>query len=203
MLKNILSTATIIIVCNALAYAPLLRADQLSLPTGDLIAPEITQDKYEETVSPGSDHAVTVKVTDNIGVQQVTLYYRVIGQGDYKRRNMKQLDHSDNYTAEIYANEFDGLGIEYYIQAMDHAGNTLLHGHSFSPLSVKVSTAASEEQIADSGVEEPIASKAGAKEGTNYWWWVLGAILVGAAAAGGSDGGGEDPVTLTVTSTEP
>lgn len=201
MIKHILKIGITLIACNALAYAPLLRAEQLSLPSGDLIAPEITQDTYEETVSPGSDHAVTVKVIDNIGVQQVTLYYRVIGKGDYKRRSMQQLDHSDNYTARVNADEIKAPGIEYYIQAMDHAGNTLLHGHSFSPLSVKIGGTPTEPQIADTSKAPPIATKAVTKEGISNWWWVaLGVLLVGAAAGGGSD---DDTATLTITTNEP
>ena len=72
MIKNILRKSLVVIVCQTLAYAPLLSAAQLSLPSGDLIAPEITQEKYIDTVKKGTDHQITVTVTDNVGVKQVT-----------------------------------------------------------------------------------------------------------------------------------
>lgn len=81
MLKRILKTGITLIVCHALAYAPLLRAEQLSLPSGDLIAPVITQEKYEQTVSPGASHEVEVEVTDNVEVKLVAIFYRTIGKG--------------------------------------------------------------------------------------------------------------------------
>lgn len=42
MLNKTLKAGITLIACNALAFAPLLRAEQLSLPSGDLIAPVTT-----------------------------------------------------------------------------------------------------------------------------------------------------------------
>ena len=50
MLKKILRKTLVIFLCQALAYAPLVNAAQLSLPSGDLIAPEITQEIYIDKV---------------------------------------------------------------------------------------------------------------------------------------------------------
>ena len=50
MIKNILRKCLVVILCQTPAYAPLLRAAQLSLPSGDLIVPEISQEKYLDTV---------------------------------------------------------------------------------------------------------------------------------------------------------
>jgi len=203
MFRQILKTGITLIACNALAYAPLLYAEQLSLPSGDLVAPDISQEKYEDTVNPGSDHEIMVKVTDNIGVDKVILYFRTIGQGDYKPRTMQRLDHSDNYMIRIDADNIQSPGIEYYIQAMDFAGNTLLHGHSFSPLSVKIGSTAAKPQVADSSEVAPKVAMPGAEKGISKWVWIgLGVLLVG-AAAGGSDGGGETTGTLTITAIEP
>jgi len=209
MLKNILKTAIIAFVCNSLAYAPLLRAEQLSLPSGDLVAPEITQETYVQSVAPGSDHEIMVKVTDDVGVKQVTLYFRHIGQSDYKRRTMQQIGKSDDYLAKVNADEIKSPGIEYYVQAMDLAGNTLLHGYEFSPLSVKIDSAA-DPGVADS-TEQPMfdAETGEEKKGISKWVWIgLGALVVGAAAlAGGSSGGDSPPAdstaTLSVNADEP
>ncbi|MCW9013778.1 MAG: hypothetical protein OQL06_08350 [Gammaproteobacteria bacterium] len=203
MIKEILKATVTVLVCNGLIYTPLLRAAQLSLPSGDLIAPEITQEKYVDTVRSGDNHEIKIKVTDNVGVKQVTLYYRIIGSTDYKRRLMQRVNTSDNYVANINADEIKAPGIEYYIQAMDLAGNTLLHGYSFSPLSVKLGAPA---RVATTKPpeSEPMV-KPEDEDDSNKWLWIgLGILAVGAAAGGGGGGGGgTDTATLTVTVTEP
>ncbi len=210
MIKAILRKTFVVFICHALAYAPLISAAQLSLPSGDLIAPEITQLKYTDTVGIGKSHAVSVNVTDNTAVKQVTLYYRVIGTEKYQRKSMKNKENTDIYQTTIKADEIKKPGIEYYIQAMDTNGNTLLHGHSFSPLSVKTvddgailagSTTGSES--AASGATEAAASAEGDSIFTNKWFWIgVGVLALGAAAAGGgssSSGGGGTPTTATLT----
>jgi hypothetical protein len=201
MLKRILKTAVITFMCNSLAYTPLLRAEQLSLPSGDLAAPEITQEKYVQSVASDSDHEIMVKVIDDVGVKQVTLYFRHIGQSDYKRRTMQQIGNSDDYLAKVNAAEIKPPGIEYYIQAMDLAGNTILHGYKFAPLSVKVDSASTQPGVADSA-DQPIfdAETAEEKKGISKWVWIgLGALVVGAVAAGGGSSGGDAPAPSTAT----
>ena len=213
MLKSILKIAIITIVCNALVYAPLLHAEQLSLPSGDLVAPQITQEIYEQTVAPDSDHRIMVKVTDDFGVKQVTLYYRTIGTGEYQRRTMQRISTSDNYYATISADEIRQPGIEYYIQAMDLAGNTLLHGADFSPLSVKLEPSATVADTTDATdtMAADLAADTGEKKGVSKWVWIgLGVLAVGAIAAAGGGGGGDsaapppaDTATLSISAPEP
>ena len=204
MLKKILRKTLVIFLCHALSYAPLVNADQLSLPSGDLIAPVVTQDKYENTVRPGTDHEVEVKVTDNVEVNLVTMFYRTIGKGEYKRLTMQKVGTSDLYVVKIDADEIVSPGIEYYIQAMDLAGNTVLHGHSFSPLSVKLDTA--NALVAESNKDELIKTKSDDEKGISKWVWIgLGAVLVGAVASdgGGDDGGGTTTGTVNITGPTP
>ena len=199
MIKNILRKCLVVIVCQTLAYAPLLRAGQLSLPSGDLVAPEITQEKYIDTVKTGADHQITVTVTDNVGVKQVTLYYRIIGTEEYKRKSMDNIVNTDDYHATIKSDQIKAPGVEYYVQAMDNAGNTLLHGYSFSPLSVKT-TNGDAATVASGDTAAILASE---EESSNTWLWVglgvLAAVLVGVAAGGG--GGDDGGTTSTVTGT--
>ena len=202
MIKEIFRKSIVVILCNILAYAPLLRAEQLSLPSGDLIAPKITQEKYDQTISPGSNHNIKVSVSDNVGVKQVTLYYRIIGSSDYNRRTMERVKKTDRYIVAINANEIKSPGIEYYIQAVDLAGNTLLHGYSFSPISVKLGP---EIKIASAKYVPQIKSE-DEKESSNKWLWIGLGVLVAAAAASGGGGGGGDTTptaTLTITTAEP
>jgi hypothetical protein len=207
MLKRILKTGIIIFVCNALVYTPLLRAEQLSLPSGDLVAPEITQEIYEQSVPPDSDHEIQVKVTDDVGVKHVTLYYRVIGKDEYQRRSMQKVEKSDYYKATVNADEIKPPGIEYYVQAVDLAGNTLLHGYSFSPLSVKIDSAAAQPDLAGSTLPAALETDE-EKKGVSKWVWIgLGALAVGALALSGGSSGGDSPppsdATLSVTASEP
>jgi len=194
MLKKILRKNLVIFLCQALAYTPLVNAAQLSLPSGDLIAPVISQEKYEETVRPGISHEVEVKVTDNVEVNLVTMFYRTIGKGEYKRLTMQKVGTSDLYVVKINADEIVSPGIEYYVQAMDLAGNTVLHGHSFSPLSVKTSNG--DTAVAASSTSTTLE----AEESSNTWLWIgLGVLAAGiAVAAGGSSGGDSPPSTATL-----
>jgi hypothetical protein len=205
MLKIILRKTLVIFLCQALAYAPLSNAAQLSLPSGDLIAPEITQEKYIDKVKKGTDHPITVTVTDNVGVKLVTLYYKTIGTEVYKSISMSKIANTDNYHATINADQIPPPGVEYYIQAMDSAGNSVLHGYSFSPLSVKITNGdAANVATADTMPITPPEEKS-----SNTWLWVgLGVLAVGlAAAAGGGGGGGDEPTattgTVTITGSTP
>ena len=197
MIKNILRNCLVVIICQTLAYAPLIRAGQLSLPSGDLIAPEITQEKYIDTVKTGADHQITVTVTDNVGVKQVTLYYRIIGTTEeYKRKSMDNIVNTDDYHATIKSDQINPPGVEYYVQAMDNAGNTLLHGYSFSPLSVKT-TNGDAATVASGDTAAILASE---EESSNTWLWIgLGVLAAGVVAVAAGGGGGDDGGT---TSTE-
>ena len=167
------------------------------MPSGDLIAPEITQEKYIDKVNKGADHPITVAVTDNVGVKLVTLYYKTIGTEEYKRLTMDNVTNTDDYHATINSDQIQPPGVEYYIQAMDNAGNTVLHGYSFSPLSVKITNGDTTNVVtADTIPITPPEEKS-----SNTWLWIgLGALaLVGIAAAGG--GGGDEPTATTGTVT--
>ncbi len=191
MLKKFLRKSLIIFLCQALIYAPLIRAEQLSLPSGDLVAPKISQEKYIDKVEAGADHEITVTVTDNVGVNQVILYYRAIGTEKYIPLAMNNVANTDNYHATLTSDKIKAPGVEYYVQAVDNAGNSVLHGYSFSPLSVKTDTSAA--AIAAASGDATINTE----ESSNTWLWIgLGALaVVVAVAAGGGGGGGDNPPT--------
>jgi len=203
-LKKLLRQILVIFTCYSLAYAPLLQAAQLSLPSSDLVAPEISQKNYVETVKPGKNHEVVVTVTDNVGVKQVVLYYRVIGTEKYKTLAMQKINKTDDYRAKISSKNIKSPGIEYYVQAMDHAGNTLLHGYSFSPISVKTTNGAAVAAAPSKKISKALEKDE--DESSNTWLWVGLGVLALAAAGGGGGGGGDTApttATLTVTTAEP
>jgi len=201
-MKKLLRQSVVLFVCYSMAFAPLLSAGSLSLPSSDLVAPKITQPKYIDTVEKNKDHKITVTVKDNVGVKQVVLYYRVIGTEAYKTQNMQNIAKTDDYSATIKSDKIKPPGVEYYVQAMDHAGNTLLHGYSFSPLSVKTVSAGAVVAASDSSQKS--SEDDDDSIFSNKWFWIgLGVVVVGAAAGGGGGGGGEPTATLTVNTDEP
>ena len=194
-------------------YTPILQAAQLSLPSGDLIAPEVSHEVIPGSLEAGSTVQIKATVTDNVGVKSVTLFYRTKGVQDYKRAVMNRVGDSDEYAITLGKDDLIEPGIEYYIQAMDLAGNSVLQGYSFSPLTVTIvppvkpaSKAAEAEKTHPAGEtirEEPKAEK---KKSKTWLWIALGALAVGAIAAAASGGGGDggtDTGTVVITAPAP
>jgi hypothetical protein len=197
-----------LLLCVGFIYTPILQAAQLSLPSGDLVAPEVSHEVIPDSLEAGSSVQIKATVTDNVGVKSVTLFYRTKGEEEYKRITMNRIGESNEYAVTLGKQDLVEPGIEYYIQAMDLAGNSLLHGYSFSPLAVnviapvapkaKASEAVAEEATGETIREEPQAEK---KKSKTWLWIVLGAVAVGviAAAASGGGGGDEPPPDTTGT----
>jgi hypothetical protein len=115
------------------------------------------------------------------------LFYRTQGAEDYKRIKMNRSGETDEYTVTLGGRQIKAPGLEYYIEANDAAGNSLLHGYSFSPLSVSVVDPGSGQSIVSQDSKSQV--KTGNK--SKKWLWIaLGALAVGAIAA--AAGGGED-----------
>jgi hypothetical protein len=189
----------------SLIFTPLLQAEQLALPSADLIAPQVIHETIKEPSTPGINQKITAVVTDNVAVQSVTLFYRSVGNKEYQRKSMSTKG-SDIYSAVIDADEMRAPGIEYYIQATDAAGNNLLHGYAFSPLLVTVSGTAAATVAATAPVKNEANMAPKKEESSNKWLWIgLGVLAVGAAAGGGggSDSSTPPTATLTITTTEP
>ena len=210
MNKLILRNILVFFFCSTLAFSPLANAAQLSLPSSDLEAPVITQSEYIDKIKNGNSLRISVQVTDNVAVKQVVLYYRKIGTQKYKLLPMSPETGSNVYEIIINADDIEQPGIEYYIQAMDTAGNTLLHGYSFSPLSVKTIDGAFDDSEAIAYGNTDTISRDSSLF-SNKWLWIgLGVLVLGAAAGGG--GGGDTPpsstnsnpgLSLTVITSEP
>ncbi len=106
------------------------------MPVGDLIAPEIKQSPITTNILPGELANIRATVTDNAGVKSVTIFYRNTGAVDFKRTEMMRELGTDHYAATLP--EIIAPSVEYYIRATDHAENAILHGHTFSPLTITV-----------------------------------------------------------------
>jgi len=164
----------------------------------DHIAPQIRHEAPARTVPGRQPLTIDAIVTDNVGVERVTLYFRPVGSTDYRDLEMVRTT-GDRFAGVVDAREVVDPGLEYYIQAADGAGNTALRGFSFSPLMVAVGPAA------------PGPAMAEGAEGAKPWykkpvvWAVVGGVVAVAALAGGGGGGGSSAggETVTVTGTAP
>jgi hypothetical protein len=218
MLVSILRRFVAILVCVSIAYSPLVVADDLSLPSGDMIAPKVIHKRVTDPLPVGSPLQIKAKVKDNVGVQSVILFYRKIGDTDYKRAALSPTDVEDEYSITLGKDDIAVPGIEYYIQARDLAGNTLLHGYSFSPLKVQIVPLNSIASTQGSDVQSQISPEAVAdqqipkkEKSSNRWIWItLGVLAAGAiavAASSGGDGGdggsGGGDSTIVVTAPPP
>lgn len=117
-----------------------LFAQDLELADIDLFAPVIRHEPPSQTITPESSLTLTAKITDNIGVNAVTLFYRTSGGEAFFSMKMDPT-WKENYRATVPKESISSPGFEYYIQAGDQAGNTALRGFSFSPLIIAVSQA--------------------------------------------------------------
>lgn len=184
-------------------------AAELALPAADVIAPVVEQNDFVSKIEPGKEHQIRVTATDNVAIKSVVLYYRYVGEGVYQTRIMSNIVGTDEYAATLGVDELNGDGIEYYIQATDTAGNTLLLGYAFSPLTILVDRQATGVQFANENEAattelKPPEPKA-EKEKSYKWLWIgLGVLAAGAIAAnasggddgGGGGGGGQEPTVI-------
>jgi len=194
MLRKI-SNITVVIICHSLMFSPFVYADQLALPSGDLIAPQIGHEPLKGSIKANSTQQIKATITDNVGIKVVTLFYRTIGSGDYKRVQMNQVEGTNEFVAMLGFEVTVEPGIEYYIQAVDLAGNALLHGYSFSPLKIVIVPDGSVTTTAQSATAQaPKQELLLGKEKTNKWLWiglsVLAVGVIAAVAGGGEDDGG-------------
>lgn len=89
---------------------------KISIVSLDTIAPVIEHTPVTKAYL-GSNLTVRATVTDNMGVREVKLYYRAVGQTEWKTANMSGT--GGRYSAVIYGDMISGAGIEYYICAYD------------------------------------------------------------------------------------
>ena len=189
---RILRILVILIAGQSLISTPLIHAAKPLIPTGDLVSPKIDHKVIADSIEVGTAYQLKAKVTDNVGVDTVLLFYRVVGTETYKRVQMTGIEGTDEYTVTLGYEETVEPGIEYYFQAIDYDGNSLLYGYSFSPLLLRVAKNSSKStadlaQDGASGVEAPTKIQ---EKKINKWVWIgLGVLAAGvlAAVAGGDD----------------
>jgi hypothetical protein len=119
----------------------LAQSNTASATPKDNVAPVVTHTAVT-TATAGAAISLSAKVTDNIGVDHVSVFYRTAGSnGDFTER---RLDASavvtNGYTGIIPADAVTAAGVEYYLVAYDGSGNTASSGTAEIPFTVTVDT---------------------------------------------------------------
>lgn len=113
--------------------------------TYDSMAPDV----YHTPISVaylGFNLMVSATVTDNVGAQSVTLYYRAKGADTFQETLMQA--NNSKYSAMIPAASITSEGLEYYIDAFDGINHTY-SGSDVSPHQVIVQSKVSENEKGD------------------------------------------------------
>lgn len=148
----------------------------------DIIPPVIDHPPFDQPVVAGTAIRINAIVEDSqSGVREVVFYYRNLGAMTYTMITMTSAG-SDVYCALIPAEQVRQPAVEYFIEAVDRAGNTMLRGIQFSPLVIAVTGEAMppDEWAEDfAGVVAPFP----AKERRRWQWWQRAVFAVGVSLA--------------------
>jgi hypothetical protein len=90
-----------------------------SIVVSDNDAPVFNQDQTSAVGGTGDQFTFRAIVTDNIGVQNVLLYYRIVDDSDYTQVTMQRNQNTYSYTISIPSN--DDTDYVYYMTAADTA----------------------------------------------------------------------------------
>lgn len=176
----------------------------------DFEIPVLTIEK-NPTGRQGEDQQFIVRVTDNNAVGSVKLFYRFSANDNYTEAELSQLnDDAELYVASIEQEQITSTSIQYYLSAVDMAGNAVQRGYAFAPLTINLEQNVASDSNAESGSK---------KSSNRTLYTILGVVVAGAlvglaASAGGSggadgsastgsDGCGSAGCVLTITAPRP
>ncbi len=111
----------------------------------DTMAPNIYHSPVYQAFA-GNKLVVSATVTDNVGIQSATLYYRVVGSEEWKTSEMT--NSNDKYSGIIPAEFVTIAGVEYYIEATDGIAQTY-KGSESVPYVITVQEPVDESQKGD------------------------------------------------------
>lgn len=117
-----------------------------SNPAGKVVATAmdtLAPNMYHTPVNQGytnNNLVISCTASDNVAISAVTLYYRTVGETEWKTLSMSK--QSDKYSATIFGSELTLDGVEYYIVATD-GRNTINKGSEETPYTILVKDASS------------------------------------------------------------
>ncbi len=88
----------------------------------DDVPPDLLQHDAVESASAGSTVNITIRVSDDVGIERVVVYVKPIGGTAFVPHEMQRLGQTDEYYFQIETSGQSGR-IEYYVQATDVGGN--------------------------------------------------------------------------------
>lgn len=111
----------------------------------DTMAPDIYHSPVYHAFT-GNNLVITATVTDNVGINAATLYYRTTGTEEYA--SLAMTNNNDKYSAIISSDVITTAGLEYYIEATDGISFTY-RGTQEEPYQVVVQAAVSDSSKGD------------------------------------------------------
>lgn len=210
-MKKYFTTLTAIFLL--VTFSQLAQADKTSKAKNalDLEAPTIEHKTISEGIPANTPITLSATIKDNIGVKNAQVNYRMAGESEYQQIKMNKIG-ADLFSIVIPVNTSKQTALEYYIEATDLSGNTILKGLNFSPLRVAITipvTTPSNQFENDrafvmENVSTPIETKKKSKD--NSWiWWTVGALVAGGAtyALTRDDDSGSEPSTGSIVISAP
>lgn len=184
--------------------SPPALAAQLGLQAPDVEPPTILFDQGKAEIEEGIK-TFSATVTDNVGVANVTLYFKGPNDVVFTPREMRRSKTDANvYTVQLTIDPAISKKLEIYLRADDVSGNSIFEGQKFSPLTYTVVPRQEAEEVIPTVTEPSVAAKAEEKEeGMSTMTMILIGLGVAALAGGGGGGGGGPaaPTTGTITIT--
>jgi len=189
-----LRRALVALVSLSLCFPGMSSGQAIGIRTGDSVPPEIRHVPPTE-FPEGMPIRIQATVTDDVGVSEVTLFYRTEGDVPFQSVKMVEAPGSDIYSADLP--DTAGPRIQYFIQALDAAGNIAVPNRSSQPYLITLPTmsAQANDIITEPAAEpEPEPISVAKKEIGAKWLWVgFGVLAVGVLASSGSGGGSSAP----------
>ncbi len=224
MLKSMrrMSTNSVSIALSlAIALSPVSGA---LAQASDTEAPVLIHRQVDAGVA-GELQTFLARVSDDFGIEEVTLHYRQSDVGDFNSLSMRPLvDSIGEYMIAIETSVSEYPGLQYYIEAVDSSGNKTNRGYVYAPIVLPLTAPATITSnttpgpiVDTSRAPVPVAQKPAFELNTTTVLIGVGALLaLGALAGGGSSGdpettnptgnpttGNPDTVTLTIVSDVP
>ena len=112
------------------------RLIHLELQVDDKLTPKIVHKKGESAID-GTSYRVRAEVTDNVGLEVVTLYYRMKNGKKFSEEPMVKVQEGV-WEGIVSSEKMKGEKLQYYITASDSSGNRATEGNSQTPFEIQV-----------------------------------------------------------------
>lgn len=214
-IKLLVSKPLLIIVVLWISIGLCSAAESESKPGGrlmfDVEPPVIKHTPFTKPQLPSSPIMIEATITDNQGIKNASLNYRVKGMQNYRVLTMRQSATTPkSYVSSIPGNEVGTETIEYYIQATDTGGNTVLRGGVLFPLSIAMTQPKVEPASITANTSSTPTETEGLFDlpsGNTTWAWIAGGVLIGTLVAISSKDD-EEPAakpggTIAISATNP